>query len=62
MLLGVVDLKGCEEYNYKFGDDPFATGPVCWILENHRALSTPIPMKGKQGLWDVPDELLREVL
>jgi len=27
-------------------------GPFCWILRDVRALGTPIPAKGAQGLWD----------
>ena len=31
-----------------------AVGPVCWVLENIRPLSVPIPCSGRQGLWDLP--------
>lgn len=33
-------------------------GPVCWVLQNVRPLARPVPWKGRQGLWDVPDEVL----
>jgi hypothetical protein len=29
-------------------------GPVCWVLEDVRPLPKPIPMAGKQGLWEAP--------
>lgn len=36
----------------------FKLGRYGWILENIRALEQPIPFKGKQGFFNVPDELL----
>lgn len=27
-------------------------GPWCWILTDARALAEPVPISGKQGLWD----------
>lgn len=38
-------------------DDPFAEGPWCWVLANVRRLPEPIPCAGKQGLWNVSEEL-----
>lgn len=36
--------------------DPWYLGsPKCWILGAVRALPEPIPCKGAQGLWRVPD-------
>lgn len=32
--------------------DSFASGPYCWILENPVRFQTPIPCKGKLGLFD----------
>jgi len=32
-----------------------------WILSDVKALATPVPFKGRQGWFDVPDELLLEV-
>lgn len=43
-----------------FGD--FSGGRFAWRLDNVRALATPIPVKGKQGLWDVDEEIARAVL
>jgi hypothetical protein len=44
--------------------DPFnrwAQGPVCWCLENVRALAQPIPFKGVQGLWNVPVDVQERI-
>ena len=65
-LLGVVDLVDVVRFNphqpllldpYDLAGDPFATGPVCWILRNPRALAEPIPMRGQLGLFEVADLL-----
>ena len=29
-----------------------ANGPWCWLLKDVRRLSAPMPMNGKQGLWN----------
>lgn len=36
-----------------------AEGPWCWVLSEMRIVSEPVRITGKQGLWDVPAELLR---
>src|SRR5262249_20902135 len=36
-------------------DQPWAEGPWCWILGRVRRLETPIPWRGAQGFFDVPD-------
>lgn len=56
VILGTVELydigdAGTEEKN------KWASGPICWLLRNPRKLVTPIPYRGQQGLFDVPDEL-----
>lgn len=53
----------------EFGKDPsippgqarWCFGPFCWVLEDVRALVTPIPCKGHQGLWDVPEEIAQKL-
>ena len=32
-------------------DDPWAFGPVCWILADARPILNPIPCRGRLGLW-----------
>jgi len=39
-------------------NDPWFFGPVGLVLENANALPDPIPLKGKLGLFNVPDELV----
>ena len=33
-------------------------GPWCWVLTDVRPLATPVPWRGAQGLFDVPDAAL----
>jgi len=61
-ILGVVELisaDSIEDYN---GDCPFAFGPYCWIIENPRQFKKPIPWRGRQVLWNVPDYVLERKL
>ena len=37
-----------------------ASGPYCIILENPRKFISPIPYKGAQGLFNVPDSVVAE--
>lgn len=34
------------------------SGPFGWLIDDVRTLAEPIPCKGRQGLWDVPPELV----
>lgn len=43
------------------GDDPFAFGPWCWRLTKVSPLVEPVPCRGAQGLWDLPDDIAAEV-
>ena len=36
-------------------------GPFGWVLRDVRRLPTPIPCRGFQGLWHVPDDVLDQV-
>lgn len=36
----------------------YSLGRFAWLLRNVRALSKPIPFRGRQRLFDVPDEAL----
>lgn len=42
-----------------FGD--YTAGRYAWLLIEVRSLPTPIPCRGAQGLFDLPDEVLRAV-
>jgi hypothetical protein len=55
-ILEQLDLP--EEPELSFGD--YAPGRFAWKLENPRRFETPIPFRGRQQLFDVPDELVAE--
>ena len=67
-IIGVVDLVGVHV------ERPRWSARTCWcesdwaqidcfhlMLANPRPLATPVPYKGRQGLWDVPDELVADL-
>lgn len=56
-LLGAVDLVDCVPVAELAGV-PWAEGPWCWILENPRPLPSPIPYRGQQLLYTVPEDRL----
>ena len=37
-----------------------AEGPVCWVLDDVWRFPSPIPYKGAQGFFDVPNHLVME--
>ena len=39
-----------------------AEGPWCWVLSEVRPVAEPVPIKGQQKLWDVPDDVLRDAV
>lgn len=41
---------------------PHAEGPYCIILDNVRRFETPIPYKGAQGLFNVPDDVVSDAM
>ena len=43
-------------------DSPWFSGPFGWLLDDVVALDTPVPCKGKQGLWLVPEEVIETIL
>lgn len=57
-------VRGCKARHWterELGD--FTPGRFGWLLADVRLLAMPVPVKGRQGLWDVADELLpRELL
>jgi hypothetical protein len=67
VILGRVDLVGCAWGH----TSPWYEGKsvrtkkgvrdnYAWIFANHVRFKEPIPFKGAQGLFNVPDELIRE--
>jgi hypothetical protein len=50
-IVGSVELVDCvEQY-----DSEWFEGPIGWILDKPEAFASPIPAKGKLGLWEAPD-------
>ena len=49
-------IEGIDEIEEMLGN--YGPGRFGWMLENVRPLHDPLPFKGKQGLFEVPDELL----
>jgi activating signal cointegrator 1 len=39
-------------------DHEHANGPWCWVLEDVRRLPRPVPYRGAQGLWDIPQSVV----
>jgi hypothetical protein len=39
-------------------DDPWFFGPYGWHIGKVMALDNPIPCTGKQGLWNVPEDVM----
>jgi hypothetical protein len=42
--------------------DPWFTGPYGWTLDDVVALPAPVPCRGAQGLWPVPDDVAALVI
>ncbi len=72
-VVAMADLVAClptqypaDTYNWparwrQLADHEHANGPWCWVLENVRRLTDPIPFTGSQGLWNVPAEIVDEI-
>ena len=71
-VLGVVDLldvhrpSACLDYDDEIDEIRpcsrwASTGEHHLVLANPRPFATPIPYRGRLGLWEFPDELLPEV-
>ena len=69
-LIGVVDLvaalpsealeEGLSETERDLGN--YGPGRFGWVLEDVLAFRAPIPYRGMQGLFNVPDEVVREAI
>lgn len=69
VILGRVDLVGCQSIeSIRRAPDRspigwlkhhvHASGPQCLILRRPRRLFEPVPYRGQQGLFEVPDDVL----
>ena len=57
-LLPVWDFEGHHKWTENDMGN-FEPGRFGWVLANVRALEVPIPYRGMQGLFDVPDDVFR---
>jgi hypothetical protein len=40
----------------------YDSGRYVWVTENLRRLKTPVPWKGRQGFFSIPDNIITEAL
>jgi DNA-binding XRE family transcriptional regulator len=61
-IIGVVDVV--EHFLYPepltLLNNPWAFGPICNMLSNPRPLFTPVPWKGLQKIFKIPDSVILE--
>lgn len=70
MLAGAVHIDGCQlravanlgSEVHAMRAHPFAVGPWCWVFAGVRALPEPVPCRGFQGLWELPEDVESAVL
>lgn len=63
-IIAVVELVDCRPTEnldpglpeIEFGD--FTEGRWAWITQNPRQINPPIPYRGQQGLFEIPDDIL----
>ena len=66
VILGRVEMIDCvrvdrlAKYFTEERDTRWAFGPFCWVFKNAIALREPIRYRGQQGLFDVPDYVMRD--
>ncbi len=61
VIIGLVDVDDVQPMSPALKSNPWAFGPYCWILSNPRKLVTPIPYCGRQGLFNLSDEITRKI-
>jgi hypothetical protein len=64
-IVGLVDVIGClsiDEYQRRFPGDIWAFGDWCHVYANPRKLKTPIPWRGQLGVFEIPDEIIKEAI
>ena len=59
-IVGVVDVVDCVSptSSRAIRLNPWTEGPVCWVLANPRPLPKPVPFRGAQLLFEVPDGVI----
>jgi hypothetical protein len=62
-IIGVVNLDKVDEpYGLASASEWAANGMFHWCVSKPRVFLEPIPYRGQLGLFDVPDEVVREAL
>lgn len=56
-LLGIIEIIDCKPYA-EVGWEEWTAGPWCWRVRPVLKFRTPIPFKGKQGFFNVPNSIL----
>lgn len=64
-LVDCIPIEGVEAGDYDrrypwLRRHEHARGPWCFVLANVRRLSRPVPWRGTLGLFNLPDDLLRD--
>lgn len=57
IIQGIVGVATIDRFVTE-SDDPWFQGPIGWVFSDFTAFREPIPCKGAQGLWDVPDNVV----
>jgi hypothetical protein len=52
----IAALRECDPDEHAFGH--YEPGRFAWVLRDVERLVVPVPFRGSQGIFDVPDELL----
>lgn len=62
-IVGVASLLGSYRAGVlnQLSKDPWFFGPVGWLLGDVVAFRSPIPCRGAQGLWTVPEDLEQRI-
>jgi len=65
-LVDVLKIHDVDLYEYDFGErelshGDFSIGCFAWVTDHIKTFKEPIPFKGSQGFFNVPDDLIKEV-
>ena len=60
-IIGTVDLHDCVDFGPSLESNPYASGPICYLLKNPRWFEEPIPCIGQLGIFNLPDNLAAKV-
>jgi hypothetical protein len=62
-ILGIVDVVGCRPNNDRRHESFWAEQVgYAWILANPQPFREPIPFRGMQGLFDVSDDVIADLI